>query len=1087
LVKKYRLYLVILLVLTACRHRAVTLFDLLPPDRTGIHFENRVTDTDTLNILDYLYYYNGGGVAIADFDRDGLPDIFFVSNRGSCALYHNKGDFHFEDITTKSGVQGRGNWKTGVTIADVNNDGWPDIYLSEVGGYKNFHGRNELFINNHNGGFTEKAHEYGLDIEGFNTQAVFFDYDHDGDPDVFIVNHSVHSNESYSDTSIRRIRNAFSGDKLLRNDGNKFIEVTREAGIYSSIIGYGLNVMVGDMNNDGWDDIYVSNDFHENDYYYLNNRDGSFTEMNQPAFGHESRFSMGSDIADINNDGWPDLVTLDMLPPQEALLKTSSGDDPLNIFQFKLKYGYHYQYSRNCLQLNTGGGRRFSDIALYAGVSATDWSWSPLIADFDNDGRKDIFITNGIQRRPNDLDVIKFMSGRTPDMQTVRKMPPGKTTNYMFRSADNLAFADKTSEWGFDHPAFSNGAAYADLDNDGDLDLVVNTVNSEAMVYRNNGTPNHFLDIRLQGPPNNILALGAKVILKNKDSLQLDHLTPTHGFESSCLQYLHFGLGGAVVADTLQVIWPDGASQLLTHVTADRRLTLDYRDAKPGQPLLLPSMPAKPLLTNITDSIAFPYQRIPSGYNDFDRQPLLPHQLSRVGPKLATADINGDGLDDIFICGNSRQPGSLFVQLPSGKFQPCNQQVFQSDALCEDADAVFFDANGDGHADLVVVSGGNQYMDGSAALTDRLYLNDGKGNFSKGPPLPVVPENKSVVVAADLDGDGDTDLFIGGSAVTGHYGEAPLSYLLLNDGKGNFTRAEESYAPGLAHIGMVTAATFTDIDKDGRPDLVLVGEWMPITVFKSKQNCLENITTTLGLQHTTGWWTSIRAADLNGDGREDLLVGNWGENSKLHASPAAPLKLYCGDLDGNGVSDELLAVAGDGSYYPFLGKDELERHMPSLIRKKYNSYSGFAGQTIDQIFGTRLDQARLLQAETLSSVKLLNNGHGGYSLSRLPSEAQWSPIFTFLPTDIDHDGHTDIIAAGNFYGVSPYEGRYDASYGVLLLAGSSGSARFDPVPMTRSGLLLDGEIRDSKVLRTTTGPIYVFSRCDSSLIFYRPG
>jgi hypothetical protein len=1101
-VRKERFYIAIVFFFAACHHRPATLFDLLPADRTGIRFENRVADTDTLNILDYLYYYNGGGVAIADFDRDGLPDIYFVSNQGACVLYHNKGDLHFEDITTKAGVEGRGNWKTGVTIADVNNDGWPDIYLSEVGGYKNFHGRNELFINNHDGTFTEKAHEYGLDIEGFNTQAVFFDYDHDGDLDVFIVNHSVHSNESYGDSSMRRVANAFSGDKLLRNDGippdshgsaagRHFVDVTKQSGIYSSVIGYGLNVIVGDMNNDGWEDLYVSNDFHENDYYYLNNGNGTFTEMNQQAFGHESRFSMGSDIADINNDGWPDLITLDMLPPQEALLKTSSGDDPLSIFNFKLKYGYHYQYSRNCLQLNTGAGRRFSDIALYAGVSATDWSWSPLIADFDNDGRKDIFITNGIQRRPNDLDVIKFLSsgntstahdqGRAADLQTIAKMPTGRTTNYIFRSTDSLVFTDKTREWGFDHPAFSNGAAYADLDNDGDLDLVVNTVNSEAMIYRNNGTTNHYLDIRLIGPPSNPLAIGSKVILKNKDGLQLDHLTPTHGFESSSLQYLHFGLGSLTAADTLQVIWPDGSTQLMTHVPSNQRLTINYRDAKTDQLSLLPIKSA-PLLVNITDSINFPYHRIPSGYNDFDRQPLLPHQLSGCGPKLAIADINGDGLDDIFICGNSRQPGSLFLQLPTGKFQASNQSIFQADAICEDADAIFLDANGDGYPDLIVVSGGNQYLDGSAALTDRLYLNDGKGNFRKGPALPFIPENKSVVVAADIDGDGDTDLFIGGSALSDHYGEAPLSYLLLNDGKGNFTRAKDTIAPGLAHIGMVTAATFTDIDKDGWPNLVIAGEWMPITVFKNQHGRLKNITTALGLQHTTGWWTSIQAVDLNGDGLEDLLVGNWGENSKLRASPAAPLKLYCGDFDGNGQSDQLLAVSRDGSYYPFLGKDELERHMPSLIRKRYNSYSGFAGQTIGQVFGTRLDQARLLQAETLSSVRLMNTGQGRYLISRLPAETQWSPIFTFLPYDIDHDGHTDIIAAGNFYGVTPYEGRYDASYGTLLLG-----PPYHPVPMTQSGLVLEGEIRDSKVLRTKKGPLFVFSRNDSSLVFYRSG
>ena len=912
--------------------------------------------------------------------------FIFHPTRGVISFYLNKGNFKFEDITEKAGVQGKGNWKTGVTIADVNGDGLLDIYVCEVGKYKNFHGRNELFINNGDLTFTEKAHEYGLDAEGFNTQAVFFDYDHDGDLDMFLVNHSVHSTDTYVNAAARLVKNDVSGDKLFRNDGGHFTEVTEQAHIYSSIIGYGLNVVVGDMNNDGWDDIYVSNDFHENDYYYVNQQDGTFREMNAEAFGHESRFSMGSDIADINNDGWLDIVTLDMLPADEKVLKSSAGDDPLEIFNYKLSYGYHYQYARNCLQLNTGGGKKFSDIALYAGIAATDWSWSPLVADFDNDGIKDLFVTNGIVRRPNDLDYIKFTSGsgineplqnrKTFDRELIKKMPGGKVHNYIFKGTDSQKYIDKSFDWGFKTPTWSNGAAYADLDNDGDLDLVINNINEPAALYRNNATQqsgNHFLDVELKGNAPNKFGIGAKVLAKQKGQLQLGYVNTTRGFESSSLQYVHFGMKRQDVIDTLQVIWPDGKSQMIFNVKTDQRITISYQPDAHLQYTLLPSADnAGKMFVDITDAVNLPYKHHENNFNDFNIQPLIPHKVSTQGPKLAVADVNSDGLDDFYVCGAKGQPGKLFIQTSTGKFFSADENIFAADSLCEDVNAVFFDADGDGDQDLYVVSGGNE-TEKDISNADRLYMNDGKGGFIKSNGLPVLYGNKSVAVAADVDHDGDMDLFVGGRVVAGRYGDIPKSYLLLNDGKGKFTVAAESMAPGLQYTGMVTDAAWTDIDKDGWPDLVIVGEWMPITIFKNQKGKLVNATASCGLEHSTGLWTTLHIADINNDGFDDILAGNWGTNSKLHADEKYPLELYVDDFDNNGSLDQVMAVENSGKYYTFLGKEELESQLPSVIKKKYLGYASFAGQTMEDVFAKKLNHAKKYTAEILSSVVLINN------------------------------------------------------------------------------------------------------------------
>ena len=1042
------------------------LFELVSPAASGVTFANTLPEDSAFNILDYLYYYNGGGVAAGDVDGDGLPDLYFTSNLGPDRLYRNKGHFQFEDVTERAGVAAPPGWKSGVTMADVNGDGHLDIYVSAVN-YLAMHGRNILYINNGNGTFTDRTREYGLEHEGYSTQAAFFDYDEDGDLDMYLLNSSVHTERQPSSHPQRTPRHPRAGDRLFRNDHNHFIDVSERAHIYGGVEGYGLGVVASDLNGDGCPDLYIANDFQENDFLYWNNCDGTFREGITRAAPHTSQFSMGVDAADFNNDGRVDLVVLDMLPDREDILKTSANADAFNVFNLKLEAGYHAQYARNTLQLNRGGGQatRFSDIGYLAGVYATDWSWAPLFADLDNDGLKDLFITNGIWRRPNDLDYIAFVQSqaRRDDKTLIEMMPHVPLAKYAYRNNGDLTFTDMAGAWGLAQPGFSNGAAYVDLDNDGALDLVVNNVNAPAAIYRNRARETGggaYLRVQLRGAGANTAGIGAKVIVRAGGRTQLLEQMPTRGFQSSVDPRLHFGLGSATRIDSLTVIWPDRRFQILTDVTTNQGITLSQQDAAgPWSPRPTPNAP---LFTDLTTQLGLDFTHQENTFYDYTREPLIPHQLSTEGPALAVGDVNRDGFDDIYVGGAKWQPGRVFFQQRAGGFRAAIEPAIAADSLAEDVDAAFFDADGDGDMDLYVVSGGNEFWDDAEPLRDRLYINDGRGSFHRAEhALPDFFHNGSCVAPGDFDGDGDVDLFVGSRVVSRKYGLTPRSYLLQNDGAGHFTDVTLEKAPALADAGMVTAATWLG------KDLVVVGEWMPVRVFRQEHGRFVDRTAQAGLEGTNGWWNSVTAADLNGDGRKDLVLGNLGLNSYIRASQTEPARLYVNDFFGNSTLEQILTFYKHGVSYPLPGRDDLLDVMPQL-RTKYPSYQAFGAARIEDIFSAAdLRRARVLEARDFATSIALSKGNGTFDLQPLPPEAQLAPVYAALADDLDRDGHVDLLLGGNFYGVTPVQGRYDASYGLLL--SGDGKGGFVPVDMERSGVVIEGQVRRMAQLKGARG------------------
>jgi len=1068
------------LLLQACtspvnKEKGNKLFSLLPGDSTGIHFINEVKEDENVNPLQYENSYNGGGVAIGDLNNDGLDDIYFTSNRNGNRLYLNRGNLKFEDITNKAGVSGRISWSTGVTMADVNGDGLLDIYVCHSGNLSGLQRANELFINKGSNDkgipcFSEQARSFGLADSAFSNQAAFFDYDIDGDLDMILLNHSPIRFNNLDETAINYLMNktdSLTGLKLFRNDNNVFKEVTRQSGIRNARLNFNLGVSVSDINNDGLPDIYVSNDYLAPDCLYINKGNGTFKDELDDRISVTSQFSMGNDIADINNDGWPDIYTLDMLPADNRRQKLLFGSDNFELFDLRVKTGLHAQYMRNMLHLSNGNGG-FSEIGQLAGVSNTDWSWAPLFADFDNDGWKDLFVSNGYLRDYTNMDFQKYMGEYLRDnqgriqkenlLELVKKMPASDVRNYSFRNKGGIGFSDKSAEWGLDAVSNSNGAAYADLDNDGDLDLVVNNINKTAFVYCNNGrlqNKNNFLRIKLEGQEKNRFGIGAKVELFYKGQHQVQEELMSRGFQSSVSPVLVFGTGAQAIIDSLVITWLGNKKQVITQVACNQDILLKESDAVTN----MRRTPGKnqTIFSEVSSPVGFVHHE--NLVNDFKRQPLLINALSYDGPCMAKGDLNGDGMDDLFIGGAAGFAGAVYLQEKVNKFVKLAEHDLETDAFYEDVKAIIFDANGDGHPDLLVASGGyDNFQPGDEALQSRLYINDGKGHLKKDPSaLPQLLVSCGAIAAGDMNADGYPDIFLGGRVIPGRYPETPASFILLNDGKGKFHEATQTVCSKISTAGMFTSAVFADLDGDGKGELITAGEWMPIQIWKSINKKLEDKTSDFMDNSCKGWWNTLQVKDINGDGKPDIVAGNNGLNCQWRASSKEPVEIYYKDFDDNGAIDPIFCYFINGKSYPYVARDELLEHI-SIMRTSFPDYNSYSNAQIADIFTPQeLKDARRLSANRMASTVWVSSTAGKYLEKPLPIQAQFAPVYAMSIADYNNDGKMDLLIGGNVHYCRVKVGMNESNHGQLYIGDGSGSFKY--VRQPESGLDIKGEVR----------------------------
>ncbi len=1097
MILKSFVFSVIIILFFSCTHKPVNpLFTGLSPAKTGIHFNNEITENDSSHSFINEFGYMGGGVGIGDFNNDGKKDIFFTGNQVSCRLYINKGNNQFEDITEKAGIK-TDVWCTGVSIVDINQDGYDDIYVCVFGKDLLHRSKNLLFINQHDLTFKEEAEAYGLADTGYSTQAVFFDYDKDGDLDMYLTNYLLTANNA--NNIIPRDKSGFSpaNDKLYRNDGDSahtghpvFRDVTVQAGIKED--GFGLGVVSGDFNNDGWPDIYVANDFISNDELWLNNHNGTFTNCIARALHHQGYSSMGADAADLNNDALPDIVTLDMLPEYNERKKTTFSFMNHDRYDRERAMGYEPEFMRNMLQLNNGIQMHgdtsipfFSEIGQLAGIQATDWSWSVLLADFDNDGWKDMHITNGIGRDFINADFLEFSSNvfnsnlpRKEQQDAIRKkladLKHINLSNYLYINNHDLTFTDRSEAAGISEPSMSNGAAYVDLDNDGDLDLVVNNINREAFVFVNNTNQkdkhptDHFLSLSLEGDSLNRQGFGSKVYVYDQNGVQLQEENPVRGYFSSVDRQLVFGLGKNDHVDSIQVIWPDNKRQTIKNFHADTTFRLQWKNA--GDQSHAVTIKAPSLFSDITSSSGLVYKHQENVFDDYSVQRLFPQKYSQLGPFIATGDIDHNGLTDFFIGGGINFSGKIFSQQAGQTFTAKN--LTDSLKFAEDMGCILFDADQDGDLDLLITGGDIQYAENSVYYKPRLYINDGKGNFNLDPHA--IPDNVKTIAGCvsvgDYDGDGDMDLFIGGR-ISGKYPLSPKSFILQNN-KGVFTDVTAKVCPALQNPGMVTSAVWTDFDNDKQTDLVIAGEWMPVRFFKNNHGVLTEVTDSTGLTHTNGMWRSLVAVDIDNDGDIDLVAGNLGLNCEYRVSPAEPMHLYATDLDGNGSIDPVFfyyikGLDGKKHSVPGISRTQFSEQVPS-IKKQFLRYSNYAQATYDQIFKNKSDKDVLkLFCEETRSCYFENMGNGKFVKHPLPVEAQFAPVNSIICDDLDNDGFKDLLLAGNEYQTEVMTGRYDASYGCFLRGGAD--KKFTPVPPAVSGFILNGDIKDMSVIRLSNG------------------